>query len=161
MLSKLSRFLTIATLTTLTCVITHPANSQTTETTGMTPTTSNLNVSELINQAYWQNGGTFFNESKPRGVLNTMFGWRSFPQGSFPENQITKDGLLIYTIVTDYYKQLQEKDPTIRTRDLANPFDTSLREMPLTVTAEPIPTRRIVERQYEPMPVSEPVRGLW
>lgn len=64
------------------------------------------------------------------GQLNTIFGWRKFPQGSYPENNITEDGLLLYAILSDYFRQLQEREPIIRTRDLANPFDTSLRENP-------------------------------
>ncbi len=71
---------------------------------------------------------TFTVNLEPRGFLNTMFGWKSFPQGSYPENQITEDSLMMYTILTDYYKQLSETNPTIRTRDLANPFDTSVNQ---------------------------------
>ena len=167
MLSKLSRFLTIATLTTLTCVITHPVNAETAEMEVITPTTEmetspRFNFEELINEAFWQNDGDFFQESRPGGQLDTIFGWGSFPQGSFPENQITRDGLLIYTLVTDYYKQLQEREPTLRTRDLDNPFDSSLRDG--FISSTPVTEIRIIERRYptpEPVPQSEPVRGLW
>jgi hypothetical protein len=163
MLSKLSRFLTIATLTTLTCVITHPANAKPADmdvNAAEMESVSSLNLDELINEAYWQNTGDFWEDTNPGGQLNTIFGWGSFPLGSFPENEISRDGLLIYTIVADYFKQLQEREPTIRTRDLANPFDASIRDG--IIDPEPEPT--LVPTPYqmnEPIPESQPVRGLY
>ncbi|AFZ52194.1 hypothetical protein WEU38_00175 [Cyanobacterium aponinum AL20118] len=133
MLSKFSRFLTIAALTTLTCVITHPSSAQP-ETSEMGEeieiVTVPLTINQLVNEAFWENSGDFFEQASMGGQLNTIFGWRKFPQGSYPENNITEDGLLLYAILSDYFRQLQEREPIIRTRDLANPFDTSLRENP-------------------------------
>ena len=157
MLSKLSRFLTIATLTTLTCVITHPANAQSTE---MEAVETYNNIPELFNESFWDYSGDYWESSRPAGQLNTIFGWNSGPLGAFPENDLARDGLLIYAIVADYWKQLQENDPILRTRDLDNPFDTSLRDDPIA----PVPSPPVVERLYpmtEPIPESEPVRGLW
>jgi hypothetical protein len=165
MLSKLSRFLTIATLTTLTCVITHPAQAE--QNADMTFSyTDEYNVEEMVNEAFWRNGGNFYDDTKPGAFFDTMFGWGSFPQGTYPENEIARDGLLIYTIMNDYFKQLQEDHPTLRTRDLENPYETSLREQPMP----PVYTSPVVERtpvyqrqQYqEPVaPPSQPVRGLY
>ena len=158
MFSKLSRFLTIATLTTLTCVITHPVNAQSTE---MEVVETYNNIPELFNESFWDYSGDFWESSRPAGQLNTIFGWNSGPLGAFPENDLARDGLLIYAIVADYWKQLQENDPILRTRDLDNPFDTSLRDVMSDSTMSPEP---VFEPQYpmtEPIPESEPVRGLW
>jgi len=138
MLSKFSRFLTIATLTTLTCVITHPSSAhhpiKDTNNSDMSGEieiiTSPLSVDRLVNEAFWENSGDFFRQASMGGQMNTIFGWERFPQGSYPENNITQDGLLLYAIMDDYFRQIREKEPTIRTKDLANPFNTSLRENP-------------------------------
>jgi hypothetical protein len=138
MLSKISRFVTIAALTTLTCIITNPSEAQNIQ-SNETPSSGDmiviepsnpLNVSELVNQAFSEYGGDFFEQATIEGSLNTIFGWRSFPQGSFPENDITKDGLLLSIMMSDYFNRLQKGETIIRTRDLSNPFDTSLEENP-------------------------------
>ncbi|BAQ66528.1 hypothetical protein GM3709_3293 [Geminocystis sp. NIES-3709] len=82
----------------------------------------------LVNQAFFTHSGTFFEDSSIAGQLNLILGFRSFPMGSFPENNVASDALLVNAIVVDYFRQLKEKDPTIRTYDLPNPFDTSLKE---------------------------------
>lgn len=136
MLSKFSRFLTIAALTTLTCVIAHPSSAHhppsQNEKSEMSEEVEMVNiplsVDRLFNQAFWEHSGDFFEQSSIGGQLNTILGWRRFPEGSYPENNITQDALLLYAIMDDYFRQLKQREPTIRTRDLANPFDTSLRE---------------------------------
>ncbi|MGI0482814.1 hypothetical protein ACN4EE_18765 [Geminocystis sp. CENA526] len=149
MLSKISRFVAIATLTTLTCVIAHPSSAQSVDSTPETPEMATVeakpfNVSRLVNEAFATNSGTFFEDASMAGQLETIFGWRStwqygqpannragwrrFPQGSFPENNITADALLLNAIIYDYFRQMKEDDPIIRTQDLPNPFNTSLKE---------------------------------
>lgn len=133
MLSKFSHLVAIATLTTLTCIITHPSSAKTPNNdqpveTKITETIPPFGVNRLVNQAFSANSGNFFEGATMAGQLNTIFGWERFPQGSFPENNITRDGLLLHAILYDYFRQLQEREPTIRTYDLPNPFDTSLKE---------------------------------
>lgn len=135
MLSKFSRLMAIATLTTLTCIITNPSeaqpvNSDQSTTIEVVEDTTFLNMNELVNRAFSQNSGDFFQQADLSGQLNTIFGWRNFPQGSFPENNITRDGLLLNAILADYFKQLQQENPTMRTRDIPNPFDSSVGETP-------------------------------
>ena len=163
MLSKLSRFLTIATLTTLTCVITHPANADNHDADMMTPTSAlEYNVEETFTRAF-RRDGDFFESTRPGRYFNdTMFGLRRWFLGSYPENEMARDALLVYAIMDDYFKQLQEDNPTIRTRDLANPFDLSLRDdLDTFVEDDPVP---VYEPQYqmdEPEPPTPPVRGLY
>lgn len=91
---------------------------------------SPINLNELMNQAFWQNTGNFFEQAAIPGQLNFLFGWKDFPEGSFSDNDVTKDSLLINTIMKDYFKQLTEREPTIRTKDIPNPFDTSIQQNP-------------------------------
>ncbi len=160
---KLSYFLTLATLSSL--VIANPSNAEVevVESETEVEVVNELNTEELVNEIYWRAAGEFYTDTRPRGQLNTIFGWRSFPLGSFPENEIARDGLLIHTVVTDYYRQQKYREPQIRTRDLANPFNTSLRDGNLDVVEEPAPVIRQYQYQTtEPVvPYREPVRGLW
>lgn len=132
MLSKISRFVAIATLTTLTCVITNPTSAKPVNSAESTEVQTveyrPISMSRLVNQAFSLHSGTFFEGASLAGQIDTILGMRSFPQGSFPENNITNDGLLLNAIIYDYFRQLQEGDPTLRTQDLPSPFGSSLRE---------------------------------
>ncbi len=140
MFSKLQRFTAIAVLTTLTSILIHqPTQAQSKDPDLLQPTTlsidvirpgSPLNLSELMNQAYWQNSGSFFRQSTSLAHLEFILGWGGFPEGSYSENSIARDSLLMNIIVRDYFKQLQQREPNVRTRDLPNPFDTSIRQYP-------------------------------
>lgn len=133
MLSKISRFVAIATLTTLTCVITNPPSAKpvdTSKTTEIQTLESHpISLERLVNEAFSWHSGDFFEGASIAGQINTIVGMGSFPQGSFPENNITNDGLLLNAIIYDYFRQLKEGDPTLRTQDLPSPFGTSLKEM--------------------------------
>ena len=136
MLSKFSHLVAIASFTTLTCVISHPSLANPMDTSSKSSITPEvvdpipyIPVNRLINQALFSHSGTFFDNTTMAGQLNNMFGWRSFPQGSYPENTIISDALLVNVIVVDYFRQLQSRDPDVRTSDLPSPFNTSLREI--------------------------------
>ena len=163
MLSKLSRFLTIATLTTLTCVITHPANADNHDADMVTPTsTLEYNVEETFTRAFFRDGD-FFEATRPGRFFNdNMFGLRRWFLGSYPENEIARDGLLMYAVMNDYFQQLKEDNPTIRTRDLDNPFDLSLRDdLDAFVEEDPVPVYELPYQMDEPVPPTQPVRGLY
>lgn len=137
MLLKFSRYLTITAITVLSCIVTNQAQAQeftsdilesTSLSSDVTEPDSPLNLSELINQAYWENSGDFFESSTILGQLNFILGWRNFPEGSYAENSIARDSLLMTIIVNDYFKQLQQREPTIRTKDLPSPFNSSVNQ---------------------------------
>ena len=85
MKSKLSRFLTIATLTTVTCIITHPSNAKIVEIENSHSTTNNsIKVEKLIGSDYIKTNVS-------------------------SNNEVDHDGLLLYAIVADYYNKGQQK----------------------------------------------------
>ena len=85
MKSKLSRFLTIATLTTVTCIITHPSNAKIVEIENSHSTTNNsIKVEKLIGSDYIKTN-----------VSSNI--------------EVDHDGLLLYAIVADYYNKGQQK----------------------------------------------------
>lgn len=88
----------------------------------------NNNLSTLFNRAFHHNTGTFHDITSISGQINNIFGARTFP-GSFLDNQIARDGKLVETLYYFFHQQEFSK-PTIRTQDLANPFDSSIQENP-------------------------------
>ena len=90
MLSKLSRFLTIATLTTLTCIFTHPSNAKIVEieSTGV-GADSSVKVEKLIANACLV---------KTKDVNNNLD-----QDNTLPTNSSSQNSLLLYAIVSDYY----------------------------------------------------------
>ncbi|MCS6942853.1 MAG: hypothetical protein NZ901_10600 [Geminocystis sp.] len=94
-------------------------------------TTNPLSVDQLITKLYNHHSGDFFEQSSIEGQLNNIFGVGAFPEfRGFPEKNTVSDGRLLSVVVRDYFKQLQDNGPIIRTPDLANPFNTSLLENP-------------------------------
>jgi len=137
MLLKFSRYLTITAITAVSCIVTNQAQAQEYDSNILAPTSlsidvirpgSPLSLPELMNQAYWENSGDFFEGATILGQLNFILGWRNFPEGSYAENNIARDSLLMTIIVNDYFKQLQQREPTIRTKDLPNPFNSSVNQ---------------------------------
>jgi len=87
------------------------------------------NIPGLFNRAVNNNTGRFYDYTSISGQFNSREGWRTFLQGSYFDNMITRDAKLIETLYYDVMQQ-QQSGPLIRTQDLPNPFDTSLQENP-------------------------------
>jgi hypothetical protein len=88
----------------------------------------------VFDRAFFHNTGDFYEITSISGQLNHIFGWRTFP-GSYPDNLVSRDGKLLGTIYTDAMQQ-QGGGPLIRTRDLPNPFDTSVFQNPSYLRTE-------------------------
>jgi hypothetical protein len=67
--------------------------------------------------------GDFYQDTSLEGQFNHMF-------GSYSENEISEAGIKINQAFNQLMKQQVGNDPLMRTRDLANPFDTSIMENP-------------------------------
>jgi hypothetical protein len=143
MFPKFSRFLTIAALTTFTCVIVSPSSAKPSHTDLIAQATTNaddteivetevvLTTPDLIDKMFNYHSGDFFEKSSNAGFLNSMFGLKKqSSRSSYPENNVAMDGFLLNVIITDYFKQLQEGSPMVRTRDVESPFQDSIRTNP-------------------------------
>jgi len=134
--------LTIAALTTFTCVIASPSSAKPSHTELIAQAITNTNDTEvvetevilttpdLIDQVFNYHSGDFFEKSSISGFLDSMLGLRNATEGSYPENSIARDGFLLNVIISDYFKQLQEGSPMVRTRDIESPFRDSIRTNP-------------------------------
>ena len=82
-------------------------------------------LAELFEVAYFENGENAFVQSGIFGQITTIVG---IPK--FPEQDIAADGKEIHNTY-EYVLELQTSlGETVVTRDLDNPYDTSLRENP-------------------------------
>lgn len=100
------------------------------QTSPATVSSSRESLAETFERAFFDNMDSFYESTDPLDQLNTQLGIIPFKiPAAFPENQIARDAKLINILYTDAMKQ-QSSLPPVRTRDLPNPFDTSLRENP-------------------------------
>ena len=80
-------------------------------------------VSETFKEAYFENTGDAFENGSILGQLEFILG-----TGGFADAKIAKDGKLIDILYQDVMKQQAESAPNMVTRDLKNPFNTSVAE---------------------------------
>ncbi|PSO47027.1 MAG: hypothetical protein BRC33_13810 [Cyanobacteria bacterium SW_9_44_58] len=86
-------------------------------------------IPQLFENALSYESGDFFENRSLESQIEWLFGVT--PSGDqyrfpdFPENELTRDGHLLDTLYRDYL-QYQTGGEPIRTRDLENPYTTSL-----------------------------------
>lgn len=85
---------------------------------------AHLSVAEAFEDAYFENAGNSYQNSSFIGQLNTIFGFKGFP-----DRQISADGKAIDTVYNNVMENQSQVGSPLRTRDLNNPYDTSLIEI--------------------------------
>ena len=85
-------------------------------------------LDSVFNRAFYNETGRFYELTSISGQANKIFGWRTFP-GSFMDNIISSDSYTVELIYDDALKQ-QQQGRDLRTLDISNPFDASLRGNP-------------------------------
>lgn len=90
----------------------------------------NESVADTFNRAYFKNDPNFFRNRSVKNQLDLIFGPGSLIRNSFPENKINRDAELIDILYQDTLRQQVSSDPIIRTRDLPNPYETSILQSP-------------------------------
>ena len=76
-------------------------------------------------EAYFSNGKNAFVQSNFFNQLNTIVGFTGFP-----EQHINRDAKAVYQVYQAGMAKQASMGDSMITRDLANPYDTSLRENP-------------------------------
>ena len=95
-------------------------------------------VEDVFQRATFHNSGSFYAITGVSGQFNNIFGWRFLRaqplfKGSYIDNLFTLDARLVNAIYRDYLQQ-QTDGPVVRTRDLANPFNSSMLEADSAIT---------------------------
>lgn len=78
-----------------------------------------------FNRAFFYHTGNAFENQNILSPLNSIFGFNLYP-----EKQIARDGELVDAVYKDVMTQQTASTPPLKTRDLSNPFNTSLYENP-------------------------------
>ncbi len=89
-----------------------------------------ITPSEAFVEAFFENSRDPAYNTTIGRQFNTIFGVTSFPQGSYPDNEIVRDAQKIHELHEEIMHQQVSSDPIIRTRDLPNPYNSSLGSNP-------------------------------
>ena len=90
-----------------------------------TQPSSNELISETFNQAFFASDREFYRNRSFGRQLDLILG-----VGSFTESEISQDAERVNNLYEDSLNRQVSSDPIIRTRDLPNPYDTSIRTSP-------------------------------
>lgn len=88
------------------------------------PQISSSNTSNEFVQEFFRNDREFFRNGSLGRQLALIFGF------DFPENEIAQDAELIDNLYEIRIVQQSSSDPIVRTRDLPNPYTTSILTSP-------------------------------
>ena len=88
-------------------------------------TKANETLGDAFERTYFNSDPNFFQNRSFKRQLNWMFGINGFP-----DNEINRDAALIHKLWQASLKQQTSSDPVIRTRDLPNPYNTSILSSP-------------------------------
>ncbi len=84
---------------------------------------------EVFERAFFKNDPNFYDNKTLRRELDFILG-AGLGNNSFTENEIARDGKLVNILYRDILQQQVGNDPYIRTRDLPNPYGSSLMMSP-------------------------------
>jgi hypothetical protein len=131
MSTRLINLTTILVASIASSVFAHSAVAQVANVSNFNDATDNAkSTSSVFENIMTDNAGDFYQDSSMEGQLNNMFGWESGLTGSYAENEISEAGEKLNQTYNQLMKQQVGRDPVMRTRDLTNPFNTSVMENP-------------------------------
>lgn len=88
---------------------------------------ANETIAEAFNRAYFQESPDFYRNRSFKRQLDWMFG-----SNGFVDNEIIRDAEHVNNLYEAVLEQQVSSDPPIRTRDLRNPYETSILSSPAT-----------------------------
>lgn len=83
------------------------------------------NLAEVFEKAYYANDPNFFRNRSFERQFDLISGW-GWGKTSYLENEITEDTEALDILYRNTLDQQNDSDPVIRTRDLPNPYETSV-----------------------------------
>lgn len=87
-------------------------------------------LDEAFNRAFFKDSGTFYHNRSLQRQFEYMFGPGVPGRAGFPDLEIERDAERVNKLYTYGLDQQVSSDPVLRTPDLPNPFNTSLRQLP-------------------------------
>ena len=113
--TKLTKVLIITTITSLVAI----------ETQANTDASAKIPLTDAFEAAYYENGENAFMQSSMLGQINTIVG---IPK--FPEQDIAADAKQVHSLYETALEKQTSAGERLITKDLDNPYDTSLRVNP-------------------------------
>jgi len=86
-------------------------------------------TADRFQEIFYSNDKPFFENRSVIRQLDTIFGFGSF-KNSFVENEIHADTQAIQEFYVEALANQVASDPIVRTRDLPNPYETSILQSP-------------------------------
>jgi hypothetical protein len=96
-----------------------------------------ISYPEILREAFFSRDGDIWKMHGLQNQAENILGFMNFP-GSFPDKSVSREGRLVNAIWTEMMERQVSSDPVIRTPDLVNPFNTSLRQNPSYIGNNPI-----------------------
>jgi hypothetical protein len=87
-------------------------------------------IPDTVNRVFFDEGGDFFRNRSYRRQVDFLLGTGSLIRPGFTENEEYRDSEKIENLYRYLLDQQVSSDPIIRTLDLSNPYNTSLRVNP-------------------------------
>lgn len=84
-----------------------------------------VSLEQAFEEAYFDNTGDTYQNSSIFGQLNTILGFKGFP-----DQQISADGKLVDKLYQNSIREQSQTGFPLKTRDLTNPYSSSLIENP-------------------------------
>lgn len=89
-------------------------------------------IPNTFERAFFNQSGTFYDNRSLGRQLEYMIGPGGIGSAGFPDLELERDAELINILYEDTLNRQLTSDPMIRTPDLPNPFDTSVRLLPVS-----------------------------
>lgn len=107
-------------------------------------------IQEVFNQAFFENDPDFFSNRSLGRQIDWILGPGSLLRNSFPENEISRDAELVNRLYQDVLQQQVSNGPIIRTRDLPNPYETTILQSPRVNVNNPVGGNEVIFEQQPP-----------
>lgn len=92
-------------------------------------------IPDQFDRAFSSNDRTFYENRSEARQFNFLFGVGSIVRSGFVENEINRDGRAINNLYRQVLTRQLSNSPIIRTQDIPNPFNTSVRLLPRSAEA--------------------------
>ena len=93
---------------------------------------------------------TFFRNDRDAFTNRSIWRQINYLIGPFPENEINRDAKNVHNLYVELLEQQVSSDPIIRTPDLANPFNTSLLQLPSVNVKRPVVGTEFIYQEQPP-----------
>lgn len=127
---RLTQLIGALVLASASTVLAWPAMAQT-DSTSFEPIRLET-IPEAFNRAFFRESNDYYYSRTIPSQIQYMFGPGVPGRATFPDLLIERDAERINRLYNDVLEQQVSSDPVLRTPDLPNPFDTSIRLAPVS-----------------------------